>query len=59
MHLAIRGNNKILRTPPPELVCTITTATYEAVDTEQKFSLIGLKDVLHYLKDIAPGDDTV
>ena len=43
----------------PERVRTITTATYEAVDTDQEFTLTELEDVLHRLKDTAPGDDTV
>ena len=43
----------------PERVRTITTATYEAVDTDQEFTLSELEDVLHRLKDTAPGDDTV
>ena len=43
----------------PERVRTITTATYEAVDTDQEFTLPDLKDVLHRLKVTAPGDDTV
>ena len=38
---------------------TITTATYEAVDTDQEFTITVLEDVLHSLKDTAPGDDTV
>ena len=43
----------------PEPVRTITTASYEAVDTDQEFTLTELEDVLHRLKDTAPGDDTV
>ena len=43
----------------PERVRTITTATYEAVDTDQEFNLSELEYVLHRLKDTAPGDDTV
>ena len=43
----------------PERVRTITTATYEAVDTDQEFTLSELEDVLHRLKDTARGDDTV
>ena len=43
----------------PERVRTITTATYEAVDTDQEFSLSELEDVLHLLKDTAPGYDIV
>ena len=42
-----------------ERVRTITTATYEVVDTDQEFNLSELEDVLHRLKDTAPGDDTV
>ena len=42
-----------------ERVCTITTETYETVDTDQEFTLSELKDVLHRLKDTAPGDNTV
>ena len=40
-------------------VRTITSATYEAVDTNQEFTLSELEDVLHQLKDTAPGDGTV
>ena len=43
----------------PERVRTITTATYEAVDTDQEFTISELKDVLHRLKDTVLGDDTV
>ena len=43
----------------PEHVCIITTATYEAVDTDQEFTLTELEDVLHRLKDTAPGYDIV
>ena len=42
-----------------ERVCTITTASYEAVDTDQEFTQSELEDVLHRLKDTAPGYDTV
>ena len=41
-----------------EPVRTITTATYEAVDTDQEFTLFELEDVLHRLKDTAPGNQT-
>ena len=43
----------------PERVRTITTATYEAVSTDQEFTKSELEEVLHRLKDSAPGDDTV
>ena len=43
----------------PERIHTITTATYEAVDNDQEFTLSELEAVLHCLKDTAPGDDTV
>ena len=43
----------------PERVRTTTTVTYKAVDTYQEFTLFELEDVLHCLKDTAPGDDTV
>ena len=43
----------------PERVRIITEATYEAVATDQEFTLSELEDVLHRLKDTAPGDDTV
>ena len=43
----------------PERVRIITEATYEAVPTDQEFTLSELEDVLHRLKDTAPGDDTV
>ena len=43
----------------PERIRTITIATYEAVDTDQEFTLSELEDVLHRLKDTAPGDDIV
>ena len=42
-----------------EPVRVITEATYEAVATDQEFTLSELEDVLHRLKDTAPGDDTV
>ena len=42
-----------------ERVSTITTATYEAVDTDQEFTLAELEYELHRLKDTVPGDDTV
>ena len=43
----------------PERVRTVTTATYEAVDTDQEFTISELEDILDRLKDTAPGDDTV
>ena len=43
----------------PERIRTITTATYEAVSTDREFTLSELVDVLHRLKDTAPGDYTV
>ena len=46
--------NNILTNMLPERVHTITTATYEAVDTDQEFTLTELEDVLHSLKDTAP-----
>ena len=49
----------ILTNIVPERVRAITTATYEAVDTDQKFTLSEFEDVLCRLKDTAPGDDTV
>ena len=51
--------NNILTNMAPERVRTITTATYEAVSTDQKFTISELEEVLHRLKDSAPGDDTV
>ena len=51
--------NNMLTNMVPERVRTITTATYEAVYTDQEFTLSELEDVLHRLKDTAPGDDTV
>ena len=51
--------NNILTNMAPERVRTITTATYEAVSTDQEFTQSELDDVLHRLKDTAPGDDTV
>ena len=51
--------NSIITNMVPERVRTITTATYETVDTEQEFNLTELEDVLHRLKDTASGDDTV
>ena len=51
--------NNVLRGMAPEHVCVITEATYEAVATDQEFTLSELEDVLHRLKDTAPGDDTV
>ena len=51
--------NNILIKMVPERVRTITTASYEAVDTDQEFTLSELENVLHRLKDTAPGDDTV
>ena len=51
--------NNVLRGMAPERVRVITEATYEAVATDQEFTLSELEDVLHRLKDTAPGDDTV
>ena len=51
--------NNILAQLAPERVRTITTATYEVVSTDQEITLSVLEDVLHRLKDTAPGDDTV
>ena len=51
--------NNILTNMAPERVRAVTTATYEAVDTDQEFTLSELEEVLHRLKDTAPGDDTV
>ena len=42
-----------------ERVRIVTTATYEAVDTDQEFTISELEDVLYRLKDTAPGEDTV
>ena len=43
----------------PERVRTVTTATYEAVNTDQEFTISELENVLDRLKDTAPGEDTV
>ena len=43
----------------PKRVRTVTTATYEPVDTDQEFTISELEDVLYRLKDTAPGKDTV
>ena len=43
----------------PERVRTITTSTYEVVDTDQEYTISEFEDVLHRLKDTAPGDDNV
>ena len=51
--------NNVLTGMAPERVRVITEATYEAVATDQEFTLSELEDVLHRLKDTAPGDDTV
>ena len=51
--------NNVLRGMAPERVRVITKASYEAVATDQEFTLSELEDVLHRLKDTAPGDDTV
>ena len=51
--------NNILTNIVHARVRTITTATYEAVNTDQEFTLTELEDVLHRLKDTVPGDDTV
>ena len=51
--------NNVLRGMAPERVRIITEATYEAVATDQEVTLSELEDVLHRLKDTAPGDDTV
>ena len=42
-----------------ERVRTITTATNEAVDTDQEFTISEIEDVLDRLKYTAPGEDTV
>ena len=54
-----KQTNNVLRGMAPERVRVITEATYEAVATDQEFTLSELEDVLHRLKDTAPGDDTV
>ena len=46
--------NNILTNMVPERVRTVTTATYEAVDTDQEFTLSELENVLDRLKDTAP-----
>ena len=51
--------NNILTNLVPERVRTITTATYEAVDTDQELTISGLEDVLDCLNVTAPGEDTV
>ena len=51
--------NNLLTNMVSERVSTITTANYEAVDTDQEFTISELEDVLHRLKDASPGDDTV
>ena len=43
----------------PERVRIITEAIYKAVATDQEFTISELEDVLHRLKDTAPGYDTV
>ena len=48
--------NNVLTGMAPERVRVITEATYEAVATDQEFTLSELED---RLKDTAPGDDTV
>ena len=51
--------NNELRGMAPERVRVITEASYEAVATDQEFTLSELEEVLHRLKDTTPGDDTV
>ena len=51
--------NNILTNMVPERVRRIITATYEAVDTDQEFTLSELDYVLHRLKATALGEDTV
>ena len=51
--------NNVIAGMAPERVRIFTEATYEAVATDQEFTLSELEDVLHLLKDSAPGDDTV
>ena len=48
-----------LKQMAPARVRTITTATYEPVDTNQEFRLSELEEVQYRLNDTAPGDDTV
>ena len=43
----------------PERVRTVTTATYEAVDIDQEFTISELENVLDRLKDTAQGEVTV
>ena len=43
----------------PERVRTVTTVTYQAVDTDQKFTISELEDVLDRLRDTTPREDTV
>ena len=51
--------NNILTNMVPERVRTVTTATYEAVDTDKEFTISELENVLDRLKDTAPREDTV
>ena len=51
--------NNMLTCMAPERVCIIATATNEAAYTDQEFTQSELEDVLHRLRDTAPGDDTV
>ena len=51
--------NHILTNMIPERVRTFTTATYEALDPDQGFTISELEDVLDRFKDTAPGEDTV
>ena len=51
--------NNILTNMVPERVRTVTTATYEAVDTDQEFTISELANVLDRLKDTAQGEVTV
>ena len=51
--------NNTLTNMVPERVRTTTTATYEAVNTDQESNLSEIEDVIHSLKDTAPGDNTV
>ena len=43
----------------PAHIRTITTASYEPVDTDQEFTLSELEYILYRLKDTAPEEDTV
>ena len=54
-----KNEQNVLTNMVQERARTVTTATYEAVYTDQEFTISELEGVLDRLKDTTPGEDTV